>query len=38
MSEEYMPYQTMFGDMTDDELQAIWLYLQTLPPSEYGSR
>ncbi len=28
-----MPWQSM-GKMTDDELKAIWLYLQSLPPVE----
>jgi mono/diheme cytochrome c family protein len=28
---ELMPWRT-FGQMTDDELSAIWLFLQTLPP------
>lgn len=30
---EAMPWKA-FGQMTDDELKAIWLYLQTLPPAE----
>lgn len=38
LNDEYMPYQTLFGDMTDDEWQAIWLYLQSLPPKEFGNR
>lgn len=38
LREEYMPYQTLFGDMTDEEWEAIWLYLQTLPPKEFGNR
>jgi len=35
---EYMPYRTLFGDMTDDEWEAIWFYLQSLPPREFGNR
>jgi cytochrome c553 len=35
---DWMPYQTIFGDMTDEEWEAIWLYLQSLPPKEYGNR
>lgn len=38
LRDEYMPYETLFGDMTDEEWEAIWLYLQTLPPKEYGNR
>lgn len=29
---EYMPWQTI-GQMSDDELKALWLYLQSLPPT-----
>jgi mono/diheme cytochrome c family protein len=25
-------------EMTDDEIKALWAYLQTVPPKEYGSR
>jgi mono/diheme cytochrome c family protein len=38
LQEEFMPYETLFGEMTDEEWEAIWLYLQTLPPKEYGNR
>lgn len=38
LQDEFMPYQTLFGEMTDEEWEAIWLYLQTLPPKEYGNR
>ncbi|HLF75706.1 MAG TPA: c-type cytochrome [Anaerolineales bacterium] len=38
LREEFMPYQTLFGDMNDEEWKAIWLYLQSLPPKEYGNR
>jgi cytochrome c553 len=38
LRDEFMPYQSLFGDMTDEEWEAIWLYLQTLPPREYGNR
>lgn len=38
LRDEYMPWKTLFGDMTDEEWEAIWLYLQTLPPREYGNR
>lgn len=38
LDDNWMPYQTLFGDMTDEEWEAIWLYLQTLPPREYGNR
>lgn len=38
LQEEFMPYQILFGDMTDEEWEAVWLYLQTLPPKEYGNR
>jgi cytochrome c553 len=32
----YMPWQVL-GQMTDDELKAVWLYLRSLPPLEYGN-
>lgn len=38
LREEFMPYKSLFGDMTDEEWEAIWLYLQSLPPKEYGNR
>jgi mono/diheme cytochrome c family protein len=38
LREEFMPYKSLFGDMTDDEWEAIWLYLQTLPRKDYGNR
>jgi mono/diheme cytochrome c family protein len=34
---EYMPW-TSYRHMTDDELRAVWAYLQSLPPKEYGNR
>lgn len=36
LNPEYMPWPT-FGQMTDDELKAIWLYLQSLPAQETDS-
>ena len=33
---EPMPWQVL-GKMTDGELRAIWLYLQSLPPREFGN-
>jgi hypothetical protein len=30
---EFMPWK-FIGQMTDDELKAVWLYLQSLPPLE----
>jgi mono/diheme cytochrome c family protein len=38
LDDTYMPYASLFGDMTDEEWEAIWLYLQTLPLREYGNR
>jgi mono/diheme cytochrome c family protein len=32
---EYMPWKYV-GQMTDDELKAVWLYLQSLPALEQG--
>jgi hypothetical protein len=32
-----MPF-VAFGRMTDTELNAIWLYLESLPPVEEGNR
>jgi mono/diheme cytochrome c family protein len=33
---QYMPWQIL-GQMTDPELQALWLYLQSVPAKEYGN-
>ena len=32
-----MPWKTI-GRMTDDELHALWLYLQSVPPRAFGNR
>jgi cytochrome c553 len=32
-----MPYK-FTKDMTDDEIRAVWLYLQTVTPREFGAR
>ena len=37
LNPEYMPWPT-FGQMTDDELRAMWLYLQSLPAKKTGKR
>lgn len=37
LNSEYMPWPTI-GKMTDEELQAIWLFLESLPPKEAGTR
>ena len=34
---EFMPYP-IFYEMTDEELEAIWVYLQSLPAKEFGNR
>jgi hypothetical protein len=34
---KYMPWSS-FKFMNDDELRAVWVYLQSLPPKEYGNR
>lgn len=33
----FMPWPVL-GGMTDDELQALWLYLQSVPPREFGNK
>ena len=33
----FMPWPSL-GQMTDDELKAIWLYLKSVPPKTTGSR
>lgn len=33
----YMPWN-LFSHMTDDEMRAIWMFLQSLPPRPAGSR
>jgi mono/diheme cytochrome c family protein len=34
---DYMPWES-YRHMTDDELRAVYLYLQTLPPKDFGNR
>lgn len=34
---EFMPYKA-FGQAKDDELKALWMFLESLPESETGSR
>ena len=33
----YMPWKS-YRHMTDDELRAVYLYLMSLPPKEFGNR
>lgn len=35
LANEYMPWQIL-GVMTDDELKAVWLYVQSVPAKEQG--
>jgi len=37
MNPEFMPWK-VFGSMTDEELSGLFVYLQSLPPVETGSR
>lgn len=37
LNAEYMPWPN-FAQMTDEELQALWLYLQSLPAKATGNR
>lgn len=34
---DYMPWKS-YRHMTEDELRAVYLYLQTLPPKDFGNR
>jgi len=34
---DYMPWKS-YRHMTDDELRAVYVYLQSLPPKEFGER
>jgi mono/diheme cytochrome c family protein len=34
---DYMPWKS-YSHMTDDELRAVYAYLQSLPPKEFGNR
>jgi hypothetical protein len=34
---EYMPWES-YRHMTEDELRAVYLYLQSLPPKPFGNR
>jgi hypothetical protein len=33
----FMPYEA-FSGMTDDEISALWFYLQSVEPQEFGNR
>lgn len=37
LNPDYMPW-TSYSHMTDDELRAVYAYLMSLPPKEFGSR
>jgi len=37
MIDEFMPWQ-QFAEMTDSELRALWLYLQSAPPKAFGGK
>jgi hypothetical protein len=37
MLHEIMPW-TGYRDMTDEELQALWLYLRSVPPRAFGGK
>lgn len=34
---EFMPWK-VFRHMTDDDIRALWLYLQSVPPREFGNK
>jgi hypothetical protein len=34
---EFMPWR-LLGRMTDEELEALWLYLQSVPPRAFGNK
>jgi hypothetical protein len=34
---DYMPWES-YRHMTDDELRAVYVYLQSLPPKDFGNR
>ncbi len=34
----FMPWRSMHSHMTDTELEAMWAYLQTVPPRPFGER
>ena len=35
--DEFMPWKAV-GQLTDDELKAMWAYLESVPAKEYGNR
>jgi len=37
LNNQFMPWKVL-GQMTDDELKALWLYLKSAPAKEYGNR
>jgi mono/diheme cytochrome c family protein len=37
LENRFMPWKVL-GQMTDDELKALWLYLKSAPAKEYGNR
>jgi mono/diheme cytochrome c family protein len=34
----FMPWETAYQYLTDDEIHSLWLYLQTVPPTAEGNR
>jgi hypothetical protein len=34
---EFMPWK-IFRGMNDDDLRALWLYLQSVPPKQFGNK
>jgi hypothetical protein len=34
---EFMPWRVL-GGMSDEELNAIWLYLRSVPPKDFGNK
>lgn len=35
--DEFMPWK-VFGKMTDADLHSLWLYIQSVPPKEFGNK
>jgi mono/diheme cytochrome c family protein len=35
--DEFMPWR-VFRNMSDDDVHSLWLYLQTVPPKEFGNK
>jgi mono/diheme cytochrome c family protein len=38
LDQRFMPWESAYSHLTDDELHSLWLYLQSVPPMPEGNR